>query len=102
LYGHETWCVSLWEEHRLRGSENEVLRDILGQKRDKVKEKWRSQHNEELIICTPGRSTWHILGRGEVHIGLGKPEGKCPVGKPRHKWEDIIKMALQVVGWGHN
>jgi hypothetical protein len=34
--------------------------------------------------------------------GWGKPVGKCPVGKPRHKWIDIIKMALQEVGWEHN
>ena len=29
---------------------------------------------------------------------MGKPEGKRPLGKPRHRWEDIIKMDLQVVG----
>ena len=31
---------------------------------------------------------------------MGKPEGKRPLGKPRHRWEDYIKMDLQEVGCG--
>jgi hypothetical protein len=30
-----------------------------------------------------------------------KLEGKKPFGRPRHRWEDNIKMDLQEVGWGH-
>ena len=30
----------------------------------------------------------------------GKPEGKRPLGRPRRRWEDNIKMDLQEVGWG--
>jgi hypothetical protein len=33
-----------------------------------------------------------------VHKVLGKPEGKRPLGRPRRRWEDIIKMDLQEVG----
>jgi hypothetical protein len=34
-----------------------------------------------------------------VHTVLvGKPEGKRPLGKPRHRWEDNIKMNIQEVG----
>jgi len=33
------------------------------------------------------------------HFG-GKPVGKRPLGRPRHIWEDNIKMDLQEVGWG--
>jgi hypothetical protein len=32
---------------------------------------------------------------------VGKPEGKRPLGRPRHRWEDNIKMDLQEVGGGH-
>jgi hypothetical protein len=32
---------------------------------------------------------------------VGKPEYKRPLGRPRHRWEDNIKMDLQEVGWGH-
>jgi hypothetical protein len=31
---------------------------------------------------------------------VGKPEGKRPLGRPRHRWEDNIKMDLQEVGYG--
>jgi hypothetical protein len=31
---------------------------------------------------------------------VGKPEGRRPLGRPRHRWEDNIKMDLQEVGWG--
>jgi hypothetical protein len=31
---------------------------------------------------------------------VGKPEGKRPLGRPRHRWEDDIKMDIQEVGCG--
>jgi len=39
-------------------------------------------------------------GRGVYRVLVGKPEGKTPLGRPRHGWEDNIKMALQEVGCG--
>ena len=39
--------------------------------------------------------------RGVYRVLVGKPEGKRPLGRPRHRWEDNIKMALQEVGGGH-
>jgi len=33
-------------------------------------------------------------GRGIYRVLMGKPEGKRPLGRPRHKWEDNIKMDL--------
>jgi len=38
--------------------------------------------------------------RGVYRILVGKPEGKRPLGRPKHKWEDIIKMDLHEVGCG--
>jgi len=38
--------------------------------------------------------------RGVFGILMGKPEGKRPLGKPAHSWEDNIKMDLQEVGFG--
>ena len=35
--------------------------------------------------------------RGEYRVSVGKPEGKRPLGRPRHRWEDNIKMDLQEV-----
>jgi hypothetical protein len=38
--------------------------------------------------------------RGVHRVLVGKPEGKRPLGRPRRRWEDDIKMDLQVVGEG--
>ena len=52
------------------------------------------------------RMRWagHVVRMGEgrdVHrVLVGKPEGKRPLGRPRHRWEDNIKMDLQEVGGG--
>jgi hypothetical protein len=37
--------------------------------------------------------------RGAYRIFVGRPEGRRPLGRPRRRWEDIIKMNLQEVGW---
>jgi hypothetical protein len=46
----------------------------------------------------------HVARMGEmrgVHrVLLGKPEGKRPLGRPRRRWDNNIKMGLQEVGWG--
>ena len=39
-------------------------------------------------------------GRGVYRVLVGKPEGKRPLGRPRRRWEDNIKMYLQEVGCG--
>jgi len=39
-------------------------------------------------------------GRGVYRILVGKPEGKRPLGRPRHRWEDTIKIDLKEVGCG--
>jgi len=38
------------------------------------------------------------VGRGVHRVLVGKPEGKRPLGRPRRRWEDNIKMDLQEVG----
>ena len=45
---------------------------------------------------------WRAWGRGEVlhRVLVGKPGGKRPLGRPRCRWEDNIKMDLQEVGGG--
>jgi hypothetical protein len=37
---------------------------------------------------------------GVYRVWVGKPEGKRPLGRPRLRWVDNIKMDLQGVGWG--
>ena len=97
--------------------QNRVLRRVFGPKRDEVTGEWRKMHNEELndLYSLPNivwvvksrrmRRAWHVARMGEdrgVHgVLVGKPEGKRPLGRPRHRWEDNIKMDLQEVGGGH-
>ena len=38
--------------------------------------------------------------RGVYRVLVGKPEGKRPLGRPRRRWEDNIKVDLQEVGCG--
>ena len=38
--------------------------------------------------------------RGVYRVLVGKPEGKRPLGRLRHRWEDNIKINLQEVAWG--
>jgi hypothetical protein len=56
-------------------------------------------HNGDKIKDEIGaaRRTHEI--RNAYKILVGKPEGKRPVGRPRHKWEDNIKIYVGEIGW---
>jgi hypothetical protein len=115
LYGCETWSLILREKHRLRVFENRVLRRIFGPKRDEVTGQWRKLHNAELhnLYSSPGiirqiksrRMRWagHVArmeeGRNVYTVLVGKPERKRPLGRPRRRWDDRIKMDLWETGW---
>ena len=45
-------------------------------------------------------STYGGESRGVYRIFVGKPEENRPLGRPRRRWEDNVKMDLQAVGWG--
>jgi len=64
LYGCENWSLTLREEHRLKVSENRVLRRIFGPKRDEVTGQWRKLHIEKLndLYCSPS-IVWVIKSR---------------------------------------
>jgi hypothetical protein len=72
LYGCETWSLTLREKHRLRVSENRVLRRIFGPKRDEVTEEWRKLHSGELhnLYTSPDiiRQTKSRRTRWVVHV----------------------------------
>jgi hypothetical protein len=115
LYGCETWSLTSREEHRLRVFENRMLRKIFGPKRDEVTGEWRKLHNEELRDLYSSLSTIRIIKsrrmrwagnvarmgdmRNAYRLLVGKPEGKRPLGRPRRRWVDNIRMDLGEVGW---
>jgi hypothetical protein len=81
-----------------------------------VRGEWRKLHHEELndmysspnvIRMIKGRSIkWagHVARMGErrgvYRVLVGKPESKRPLGRPKRRWDDNIKMDLQDVGCG--
>jgi hypothetical protein len=116
LYGYETWSLRLREEDGLEVFENRVLRRIFGPKRDEVTREWRKLHNEELhdLYCSPSTSIIKIIKsrrmgrpcstnrekRNVYMLLVGKPEGKRPLGRPRHGSVDNNRMDLGEVEWG--
>jgi len=107
----------LREERKLRVFENMVLRRIFGPRRDEVMGQWRRLHNEELndLYSSPnivrviksrrmrwvGHVAWMGEERGVYCVLVGKLEGKRPMGRPRRRWVDNIRMDLQEVGCGY-
>jgi hypothetical protein len=113
LYGCETWSLTLGEVHIQRVFENRVLRRIFGPKREEDG-LWRKLHNDEVhsLHSSPNivrviesrRMKWagHVARmkerRGVCKVLVGRPEGKRPLGRPRRRWEDNIKMDLREIG----
>jgi hypothetical protein len=49
---------------------------------------------------TEARHSTHMWEkRNAYRVLVGKPEGKIPLGRHRHRWEDNIKMDLREIGW---
>jgi hypothetical protein len=43
---------------------------------------------------------WHAWERNVCRVFVGKPEGKRPLRRPRHRWEDGIRIDLREICWG--
>jgi hypothetical protein len=115
LCGCETWVLTLTEEHRLRVFENRVLR-IVGPKKDEITRQRRNMYSGELhnLYSPPDairqikfrRMRWAGLVAArmgverKVHkVLMGMSQGKRPLGRPRRRWEDGIKMDFGEIGW---
>ncbi|KAJ4450625.1 hypothetical protein ANN_02053 [Periplaneta americana] len=95
--------------------ENKILRKIFRAKRDEVTGEWRKLHNTELhaLNSSPDiirniksrrlRRAGYVARMGDsrnaYRVLVGRPEGKRPLGRPRRRWEDNIKMDLREVGY---
>ena len=92
-----------------------ILSDQFGPRRGEVTGEWRRLHNEELNdlysspnivrVIKPRRWAGHVARMGEergvYRVLVGKSEGKKPLGRPRRRWVDNIRMDLQEVGCGY-
>ena len=95
-----------------------MLRRIFGPKRDRVTGEWMKLHNEELCDLYSSPNIFWVIKRrrmrwaghvacmweriGVYKVLVGKPEGKRPLGRPRHRWDDNIKWIFRkwdVVAW---
>jgi len=90
---------------------------IFRPRRDEVTGDWRRLHNEELndLYSSPiivrviksRRMRWagHVKRMGEergvYRVLVGKPVGRRPLGRPRRRWVDNIRLDLQEVGCGY-
>jgi len=91
--------------------ENMLLRRIFGPRRDEVTGEWMRMHKEKLndLYSSPNivrviksrRMRWAgnvgRMGeeRGVCRFLVGKPKGKRPLGRPKRRWVDNIRMDLQ-------
>ena len=94
-----------------------IMRRIFGPRRDEVTGEWRRLHSKELIdlysspnivrVIKSRRMSWvgHVARmseeKGMYRVLLGKPEGRRPLGRPRRRWVDNIRMDLQEMGYGY-
>jgi hypothetical protein len=93
-----------------------IYKRIFGPNRDEVTGEWRKLHNEELqnLYSSPDifrqvksrRMRWagHVARMVEERrvykVLVGKLEGKRPLGRPRPRWEDGVRMDLRETGLG--
>jgi hypothetical protein len=105
--------LTLREECRLRVFENRVLRRIFGPGREEDR-LWRTLHNDELhslysspnivMVIKSRRMRWvgYVAcmgeGRGVYRVLVERPKGKRPLGRPRNRQEDNIKMDPREIG----
>jgi hypothetical protein len=92
-------------------SENRMLKEVFGSKREEVTGEWRGQQNGQLydlcsapnivLVIKPRNARWagacSTCGEQERcnRVLAWKPEGKRPLGRTRHRWKDNIKWIFK-------
>jgi len=67
---------------------------MFGRKWGEVAGKWRSLQNEEVCVINGWECSMYGGGRGAYKVLVRRPDGKRPLGRPRRRWKDNIKMNL--------
>lgn len=115
IYGAETWTLRKNEEKKLQVFERKILRKIFGPVKDSETGEWRVRKNNELeslfkkenIVNTirNRRLQWagHVMRNQNNIIRMTmdeNPIGKRPLGRPRMRWEDMIKKDVEALNGG--
>jgi hypothetical protein len=104
LYGCGTWSLTLGDEQRLRvfGPKREEDGSWRKLYSDKIHDLYSLPNIARVIISRRMRWAGHMAcmgkGRGVYRVLVGRPKGRRPLGRPRHRWEDNIKMDLRKIG----
>ena len=93
-----------------------MLMRIFGPKKDEVNGEWRRLHNKELYAVNSSPNIIRFIksrrlrwagpiacmgeSRDTYRVSVWKPDRRRSLVRPRHRWQDDIKMDLQEEGWG--
>jgi hypothetical protein len=117
LYGSETWPLRKMDEHRFIVFERKVLRKIYGPVKDEITGEWRRRKNIKLETLYGSSGILEVIRsrrlRWAGHAWRSRnpllhavieqnPVGKRPLGRPRMRWEDVIKKDVEQMGGGSN
>ena len=113
-YGGETWTLTQELNRQLMVFERTILRRIFGPIYDPELHAWRIRHNEELdrlagfapltnfIRAMRVRWAGHLARMDDQtptkQVFMGRPEGRRPPGRPRKRWEDVIRTDISSTG----
>jgi hypothetical protein len=113
LYGSETWPIRKMDEHKFMIFERKVLRKINGPVKDEITGEWRRRKNIELEILYSNADIVEVIRSRRLRwaghawrsqnpllhaVMEQNPIGKRPLGRPRMRWEDVVKKDVERLG----
>ncbi|KAL4154026.1 hypothetical protein QTP88_001859 [Uroleucon formosanum] len=113
LYGSETWPIREMDEHKFMVFERKVLRKIYGPVKDEITGEWRRRKNIELEILYGNADIVEVMRSRRLRwaghawrsqnpllhaVMEQNPIGKRPLGRPRMRWEDVVKKDVERLG----
>ncbi|KAL4123306.1 hypothetical protein QTP88_015504 [Uroleucon formosanum] len=113
LYGSETWPIRKMDEHKFMVFERKVLRKIYGPVKDEITVEWRRRKNIELEILYGNADIVEVIRSRRLRwaghawrsqnpllhaVMEQNPIGKRPLGRPRMRWEDVVKKDVERLG----
>jgi hypothetical protein len=93
------WCnIIVLNVHVPTEDKIDDIKDRFYEEREHVFDKFPKYRTKILLEYFSAKSVWKMK-RNVYRTLMGKPEGKRPLGRPRRRWVDNIKMDLRDAGW---